>query len=204
MDASRGGGQVSQENGESGISNDEALSLLTPDIDAFYADIPVYITPLSNTLTSAVDCLRTIANPDDALTEPTTTSTPKDSRIRTRQSKAKSSPSQSPISPHLAERLSRLHQTQLNELPTSRRQMAAVAAEVLATRAQVLERTVVLLERTKHGALTRATKTKAENLATGAENIQGKLKYVFYSAAQPLNIKTHGQDLFIDRFLKTA
>lgn len=186
MDAPRSGSQVSQENGESGISNSEALSLLTPDIDAFYADIPVYIMPLSNILTSAVDCLRTIANPDDALTEPITTlSTPKDSRMRTRQSKAKSSPSQTSLSPHLAERLSRLHQTQLNELPTSRRQMAAVAAEVLATRAQVLERTVVLLERTKHGALARATKTKAESLATGAESIQGKLKYAFYSAVQP-------------------
>lgn len=193
MDTPRGGGQVSQENGDSGISNDEALSLLTPDIDAFYADIPVYITPLSNTLTSAVDCLRTIANPD-ALTEPTSTS--KDSRMRTRQSKAKSSPSQISLSPRLAERLSRLHQTRLAELPAARRQMAAVAAEVLATRAQVLERTVVLLERAKHGALARATKTKAEHLATGTQSIQGKLRYVF----SPSFVWPR----LIDRFLTTV
>lgn len=179
LDAPRdgGGGVGSQENGDGGISNDEALSLLTPDIDAFYENIPVYITPLSNTLTSAVDCLRTIANPDAAAPEPTT-STPKDTRMRTRQSKTKPSPSQIPLSPSLAERLSRLHETQVAELPAARRHMAAVAAEVLATRAQVLERTVVLLERTKHGALARATKTKAEHLATGAQSIQGKLKYV--------------------------
>lgn len=182
LEAPRGGGQVSQENGENGISNDEALSLLAPDIDAFYENIPVYITPLSNTLTSAVDCLRTIANPD-AATEPTTSSS-KDTRMRTRQSKAKSSPSQTPLSPGLAERLSRLHETQLAELPAARKHMAAVAAEVFATRAQVLERTVVLLERTKHGALARATKMKAEHLATDAQSIQGKLKYARVSFHQ--------------------
>ena len=56
--------------------------------------------------------------------------------------------------------------------------MAATAAEVLAMRAQVLERTVVLLERAKHGALSRAMKSKAEHLATVAQGIEGKLKLV--------------------------
>lgn len=57
--------------------------------------------------------------------------------------------------------------------------MAALAAEVLAARAQVLERTVVLLERAKHGALARATKAKAEHLATVAQGVEGKLKFAF-------------------------
>ena len=57
--------------------------------------------------------------------------------------------------------------------------MATLAAEVLAARAQVLERTVVLLERAKHGALARATKAKAEHLATVAQGVEGKLRFVF-------------------------
>lgn len=56
--------------------------------------------------------------------------------------------------------------------------MAVTAAAVLAARAQVLERTVVLLERAKHGALARATKAKAEHLASVAQAVEGKLKYV--------------------------
>ena len=56
--------------------------------------------------------------------------------------------------------------------------MAATATEVVATRAAVMERTVVLLERAKHGALARATKAKAEHLATVAQGVEGKLRYV--------------------------
>jgi diphthamide biosynthesis protein 3 len=54
--------------------------------------------------------------------------------------------------------------------------MAATAAEVLAMRAAILERTVTLLERTKHGAVARATKAKAEHLAAVARGVGGKLK----------------------------
>lgn len=53
-----------------------------------------------------------------------------------------------------------------------------MAAMVLATRTQVLERTVVLLERAKHGAVSRAMKARAEHLATVAEGVEGKLRYV--------------------------
>ena len=175
-----GAGQVNPETDNNGISNDEALSLLTPDLDAFYANVPVYITPLSNVLASAVDSLRTIADPD-ASTEPKGTSkgpSRVSSQIRTRQTTARSSPSQTTLSPRLTERLHRLRHVQLSELPAARRQMAVVTAEVLAVRAQILERTVVLLERAKHGALARATKAKAEHLATVAEGIEGKLKFV--------------------------
>lgn len=54
--------------------------------------------------------------------------------------------------------------------------MAATAAAVLAARTLVLERTVVVLERVKHGALARATKAKAEHLATVAQGVEGKIE----------------------------
>lgn len=55
--------------------------------------------------------------------------------------------------------------------------MAATAAEVLAVRAEIMERTVELLERTKHGALARAAKARAEHLATVAAGVEGKVRY---------------------------
>lgn len=54
--------------------------------------------------------------------------------------------------------------------------MAATAAAVVMTQGQILERTVVILERVRHGALARATKAKAEHLATVAQGIEGKLE----------------------------
>lgn len=54
--------------------------------------------------------------------------------------------------------------------------MAATAAAVLAVKTQVLEQTVVILERVKHGTLARATKAKAEHLATLAQGVEGKLE----------------------------
>lgn len=55
--------------------------------------------------------------------------------------------------------------------------MAATAAEVLAVRAEIMERMVELLERTKHGALARAAKARAEHLATVAAGVEGKVRY---------------------------
>lgn len=66
---------------------------------------------------------------------------------------------------------------QLSEIPASRKQLAITASEVLSMRSKILERTVILLERTKHGALARATKARAEHLAVVAEATEGKLKY---------------------------
>lgn len=63
--------------------------------------------------------------------------------------------------------------------------MAAIAAEVLAMRAQVMERTVVLLERAKHGALARTAKAKAEHLATVAQGVEGKLRFVLAPRSIP-------------------
>lgn len=55
--------------------------------------------------------------------------------------------------------------------------MAVTAAAVMAARAEVMEHIVVLLERTKHGALSRASKAQAEHLATVAEGMEGKTRY---------------------------
>ena len=71
-----------------------------------------------------------------------------------------------------------LRRVQLSELPAARREMATTAATLLAVQTLVLERTVVILERAKHGALARATKAKAEHLATVSQGIEGKLEYV--------------------------
>jgi diphthamide biosynthesis protein 3 len=54
--------------------------------------------------------------------------------------------------------------------------MAATAAALLAVQTQILERVVVLLERVKYGTLARATKAKAEHLATVAQGVEGKLE----------------------------
>ena len=69
-----------------------------------------------------------------------------------------------------------LRRIQLSDLPGARRQMASTAAAVMALQTLVLERTVVILERAKHGVLARATKAKAEHLATVAQEIEGKLE----------------------------
>ena len=81
-----------------------------------------------------------------------------------------------PLSSQLQDRVRTIRRVQLSELPAARRQMAATAAAVVMTQGQILERTVVILERVRHGALARATKAKAEHLATVAQGIEGKLE----------------------------
>lgn len=82
------------------------------------------------------------------------------------------------LSEQVVSRVRALRRIQLSELPAARREMATTAAAVVAVRAKVLERTVVILERAKHGALARATRAKADHLATVAQGIEGKLEYV--------------------------
>jgi len=153
------------------MESSETSSLLASDIEAFYANIPTLIPSFSNALAFAVDDLCAITDSDSTAESRDTSRT---RRVRTQQATTKSS---QPVllNPRFRERLRQLRQVQLSELPAARRQMAATAAKVLAARAQVLERTVVLLERAKHGALSRATKAKAEHLATVAQGIGGKL-----------------------------
>jgi diphthamide biosynthesis protein 3 len=168
-------------------ATDHTLSLLAPDIDTFYSSIPALIRPFSNLLSTAVTDLRSIANAGTNSTVPHPTQSSSDThpvsrdpsrpRLRVRQNSSKTAP-QPLISAKLNDRLLSLREIQLSGLPSARREIAVMAAGVLAMRAEVLERTVVILERTKHGALARATKAKAEHLATVAEAIDGKLRYV--------------------------
>ncbi|KAE8374770.1 hypothetical protein BDV26DRAFT_269383 [Aspergillus bertholletiae] len=148
----------------------DALSLLAPDIDKFYSDLPALIKPFSNAISSSLGNLRLIVNVEDASNLPPAEL----ARPRTRVRQSMMRPPAS-LSPQLEDRLLKLRQKQLSELPAARTRMAATAGEVLATRAAVLECTVVLLERAKHGALARATKAKAEHLATVARSVEGKL-----------------------------
>ncbi|KAL2005699.1 hypothetical protein VTN00DRAFT_10192 [Thermoascus crustaceus] len=162
---------------------EEMLSLLYPDIDEFHSNIRLIAPSLSNQLVSTVDSLRKIANATTEDSAPTRSSSSIPTladrpRTRpttiTRQSTIKIN--QPSLSSQLGNRLRTLHEVQTSELPAARRQMAATAAEVLAVRAEIMERTVELLERTKHGALARAAKARAEHLATVAAGVEGKVR----------------------------
>ncbi|EKV04888.1 zf-CSL-domain-containing protein [Penicillium digitatum] len=162
---------------------DEALTLLAPDIEVFYKNIPAIITPLSKTISSAIQDLRALstASTDPATALDADTSAPQHSnhnaRAQARDRRVRTSMAPvPPLSSTLQARVRALRHTQLSELPVARRKMAATAAEVVAVRARVLERTVVTLERAKHGALARATKAKAEHLAVVAQGVEGKLE----------------------------
>lgn len=139
----------------------------------FRSIVPAMINSFSEILSSKLASLRTIANAGRETTVPSQSSEPLRYRSRKRQPASNAS---SRLSSQLSSRVRSLREMQLTELPASRREMTLVAAEVLVTRAQVLEQTVLLLERTKHGALARATKLKAEHLATAAQEVEGKLK----------------------------
>ncbi|CAG8904609.1 unnamed protein product [Penicillium egyptiacum] len=162
---------------------DEALSLLGPDIEAFYTNIPAFILPFSKALSSAIQDLRALstANTDPATTPdadaPATQHSNHNARARARDRRVRTSMAPAPLlSSQLQARIRVLRHTQLSELPDARRKMAATAAEVVAVRARVLERTVMILERAKHGALARATRAKAEHLAVVAQGVEGKLE----------------------------
>lgn len=162
----------------------QALSLLASDIDAFYSIIPALVIPFSNALSSALEDLRAIANAGKRLdcaasapAMPHTSTLSTRGRVRTSRNQSKVKP-QAPLASQLRERLQNLRQIQLAQIPAARARMAVTAAKVLETRAEILKHTVVLLERVKHGALSRATKAKAEHLALVAQGVEAKLRYV--------------------------
>ncbi|KAL5693985.1 hypothetical protein EMGR_004044 [Emarellia grisea] len=165
-------------------SHDQALSLLASDIDAFYSIIPALVIPFSNALSSALEDLRAIAHAGKSLdcaasapAIPHTSTLPTRTRIRTSRNQFKAK-SQAPLASQLRERLQKLRQIQLAQIPAARARMAITAAKVLETRAEILKHTVVLLERVKHGALSRATKSKAEHLALVAQGVEAKLRII--------------------------
>ncbi|KAJ6007067.1 hypothetical protein N7522_005418 [Penicillium canescens] len=169
---------------EDNTKQDETLSLLAPDFEAFYSNIPAFILPFTTLLSSALHDLRALAATADSPTDPDpgpgTSASSRlnhNARARARDRRVRTSMAPVPLlSEQLASRVRALRRIQLSELPAARREMAATAAGVVAVRAKVLERTVVILERAKHGALARATRAKADHLATVAQGIEGKLE----------------------------
>lgn len=168
---------------------------MAPEIEAFYSQTPAFIRHFSNLLSTAVHDLRAIASTDSNtdvddpasytgrpdlgqhVPAPSRGAQNHNARARARDRRVRTSMAPvPPLSSQLRDRVSSLRRVQLSELPAARRQMAATAAELLATHALVLERTIVILERVKHGALARVTKAKAEHLATVAQGVEGKLE----------------------------
>jgi len=152
---------------------EETLSLLDPDINEFQSNIGGLAPFLSTSLTAIVNKLQSIAETGITEVSPGASST---STMPVDHSRSRAL--QQPLSLRLSDRLRHLRVVQTSELPASRRQMAMTAATVLAARAELMERTVVLLERTKHGVLARASKAKAEHLATVAEGVEKKVRVV--------------------------
>lgn len=163
------------------------ISLLSPEFEAFHSNADSIARALSKLFTSNLDVLRAIAETGPETAQQATISSQIPSlanqarlRTRPRQSMARTAP-QITVSSQVSARIAALRTLQLAELPAARRKMAATAAAVFAVRAEIMERTVELLERTKHGALVRASKAKAEHLATVAEAVEGKIRYTkFY------------------------
>ncbi|PKY05878.1 hypothetical protein P168DRAFT_289286 [Aspergillus campestris IBT 28561] len=165
----------------------DALSLLGPDIDAFYADLPILMPSFANALSATVQDLRAIVNAGDSHARaPPPPSETSRARARNRQSMIRAA-AQAPLAPQISDRTRHVRRMQLSEIPASRARLATTAAEVLAAKAQVLERAVVLLERTKHGAVARATKAKAEHLAMVAEGVDGKLSVMQLETSAAIN-----------------
>lgn len=158
--------------------SDPATSLLARDIDKLHEGIPDLAPRVSDVLASDVETLRSILA---AAPDPSTEDQPDEAtRTRSLRRRTLGRIEQPKLSTQLADRLRRLRNLQLAELPAARRRMAITAAEVLAARAALIEQVVILLERAKHGALARAAKAQADHLATVAEGMEGKVQYVTY------------------------
>ncbi|KAJ5160823.1 uncharacterized protein N7482_007827 [Penicillium canariense] len=162
---------------------DDTLSLLAPSISTFYTNIPTFIVHFSSHLSNTLSALRALSATSDANTD----TAPKhhaaqpradhQSRARARDRRVRTSMAPvPPLASQLRARVDALRATQLSSLPAARREMAAVAAEVMSVRATIIERMVVILERAKHGVLARATRARAEHLATVAQGIEGKVE----------------------------
>ncbi|KAJ5670014.1 uncharacterized protein N7477_005377 [Penicillium maclennaniae] len=172
-------------------TKDNAVSLLAPEIETFYSHIPSLIHPFSDILSGAIHELRSLSttNAENSSDTEALHETPQNisahrrsssnhyARARARDRRVRTSMAPvPPLASQLADRVRNLRQVQIVDLPVARRQLAATAAELLAVQTQVLERVVVLLERVKYGVFARATKAKAEHLATVAQGVEGKLE----------------------------
>jgi diphthamide biosynthesis protein 3 len=172
----------------------QEASLLNRDIQTFHdKTLHALMSPLSESITSWLNNLRSIA--EVGASAPTTnTSSSSSSNIPTMASANQSRPRiksrlsigsrkiQPPrLSIQVDERIKKVRQTQVSDLPASRNKVAMTAANLLAARGEAMERMIVLLERTKYGSLSRGTKARADYLATVAECMNYKVQYVSLS-----------------------
>ncbi|KAJ5298892.1 uncharacterized protein N7443_007012 [Penicillium atrosanguineum] len=158
-------------------TKDNAASLLAPDIEIFYSHIPSLILPFSNILSTAIHELRSLSTTNAEESPDTEPLQEKPQNISAHYRSTSNHYARARARDRrLSDRVQTLRRVQIADLPAARRKMAATAAELLAVQTQVLERVVVLLERVKYGVFARATKAKAEHLATVAQGVEGKLE----------------------------
>lgn len=182
---------------ESGFLQDgqQEASLLNRDIQTFHdKTIHALMPPLSESITSWLNTLRSIAQVSASGPPTNTSSSSSLSNIPTMASANQSRPriksrlsiggrkiQQPRLSLQVDERIQKLRQMQVSDLPASRNKVAVTAANLLAARGEAMERMIVLLERTKYGSLSRGTKARADYLATVAECMSYKVQYVSLS-----------------------
>ncbi|KAL1958149.1 hypothetical protein VTO42DRAFT_5004 [Malbranchea cinnamomea] len=176
--------QPDSNSGCNGDAQDEVFSLLASDIDAFLSYLPALTPAISNILASDLAHLKAlVGTPSASLSTASEGPASSVSRFHSRHGRRAASTSASPrsissipsLSAHLSDRLDTLRDAQLTKLPTAQRQVADTAAAVLAAQTKVMERTIHILERTKHGALARAEKARAEHLAKVAEELHSRV-----------------------------
>ncbi|KGQ01678.1 hypothetical protein PAAG_11523 [Paracoccidioides lutzii Pb01] len=169
-------------------NNDELHSLFSPDLKRFHSAIPSLIPSISTLLSADLSHLKSLArtiststsnsgnhnsNSSDRQPSHQPTNQPRPHN-RLRPLSLKPSPADISLPSQLSNRLRTLRTIQSHDLPTARTKMTVTAAAVLAAHAQVMERMIHILERTKHGALARGGKARAEHVAVVLQGIEGK------------------------------
>lgn len=174
------------------VRNDQQeTSLLNRDIQNFHDKaIHALMPSLSETFSSWLNSLRSVAEVGNSASTANTTSSYSNiptiaanqsrSRIKSRLSIGAKKILPPRLSTQVDERIAKIRQIQISDLPTARNKVAVTAANLLATRAEAMERMIVLLERTKYGSLSRGTKARADYLATLAECMSYKVQYVVF------------------------
>jgi diphthamide biosynthesis protein 3 len=173
------------------VRNDQReTSLLNRDIQSFRDKaIHALMPSLSETFSSWLNSLRSVAevgnsastaNTSSSSNIPTIAANQSRSRIKSRLSIGAKKIQPPRLSTQVDERIAKIRQIQISDLPTARNKVAVTAANLLATRADAMERMIVLLERTKYGSLSRGTKARADYLATVAECMSYKVQYVVF------------------------
>lgn len=166
--------------------NQREASPLSRDIQTFHdMTIHALAPPLSASITSWLNNLRSVAEVGTSSSTSNSTSSniptmasanQSRPRIKSRLSIGAKKVQLPRLSVQLDERITKIRQTQISDLPASRNKVAVTAANLLAARGEAMERMIVLLERTKYGSLSRGTKARADYLATVAECMNYKIQ----------------------------